>query len=273
MKVVITLLSLSLPLLLQAQLIGEGEKASLRKGNRAYDAGDYASSTGHYEQALKYNTASQKGFFNLGDALYAQDEYQKAAKQFELAAKLSEDNALKAQAFHNQGNALLKEFETTQDQQRKGQALGESIEAYKNALRMNPSDADTRYNLAYAQRLQQQNQNQNGDNNQNQDQNQDQQNQDQNQQNQDQQNQDQQNQQQNQDQQNQQNQDQQQQDNQQQQGQNQQNQQQQGKPTQMSKEDIERMLEQLLQQENKVQEKVQKRRIKVKPGKKPDKDW
>ena len=75
---------------------------------------------------------------------------------------LSKDE--KAKIYHNIGNSFLK-----------SQKYKESIEAYKNALRNNPNDMDTKYNLIYAQKkLQQQQQQQQQDQNQDQNQNQDQ---------------------------------------------------------------------------------------------------
>ena len=62
-----------------------------------------------------------------------------------------------AAAYHNTGNALLSD-----------KKIEESINAYKMALKNNPKDNDTRYNLAYAQMMlkkQQQNQDKNKDKN------------------------------------------------------------------------------------------------------------
>jgi len=99
--------------------------------------------------------------FNLGDAYYKQGRYDEAIKSFQSALIGTENNNFKSRVYHNIGNSLLK-----------SQKVKESIEAYKNALKLNPNDQDTKYNLSYALSLL------NNQNNQQQ-QNKDQQNQDQ----------------------------------------------------------------------------------------------
>ena len=132
---------------------------------------------------------------------------------------------------------------------------GESINAYENALRLNPGDEDTKYNLAYAQRMLRQQQN-NKQNNQNKNQNQKKQDQQQQQQQQQQQKEQQQKEQQQQ----------------QEQKQQQEQQQKQAQKGQMSKEDAERMLEALKNDELKTLEKVNKKQTQGAPVK-IEKDW
>ena len=102
-------------------------------------------------------------------ALYGQEKYEETVKHYEPLVDNSNDPETAAHVWHNIGNSLLE-----------GQQYGPSIEAYKNSLRLNPSDMDTKYNLAYAQKkLQEQEQEQQDQDQQDQDQNQDQQDQDQ----------------------------------------------------------------------------------------------
>ena len=116
--------------------------------------------------------------FNLGDAIYKQGRYEEALEEFKNSLSLAKTDEQKAQIFHNIGNTFLK-----------SQKLQESIGAYREALKLNPSDLETKYNLSYAlkQMQNQQNNQQNQQNQDQQDQNQDQ-NQDQQDQNQDQEN-------------------------------------------------------------------------------------
>jgi len=203
----------------------------IREGNREFEKQNFDESEILYRKALEESKIPYRSSFNIGDALYKQEKYEEAVGQFDGLSESAPDKDAKSRTFHNLGNALLQ-----------NQKLEESIEAYKEALRNNPSDMETKYNLAYAQSLlknqqQQQNQNQN-----NQDQNQEQdQEKNQNQNNQDQdrdQDQDQ-----KQDQQNENPQD----------GQPQQEQ-----PNQISKEDAQRILQALQNEEKEVQEKVKK---------------
>lgn len=120
----------------------QDENKHIRKGNDLYENGNYVESQSRYLKALEENSKSFSGAFNLGDALYKQEKYEEAANQFNVISQSAPDKISKAKAFHNQGNSLLK-----------AKKLEESINAYKNALKNNPKDDDTRYNLAYAQQM------------------------------------------------------------------------------------------------------------------------
>jgi tetratricopeptide (TPR) repeat protein len=222
----------------------------VREGNRQYNAGKEVDAETSYRGALAVDEKSDIATFNLGNSLYRQKKHEEAGKEFEKAVSASTDKMERARAYHNLGNSYLQQ-----------QKLKESIEAYKQALRNNPNDADTKYNLSYAMNLlkQQEQQQQNQDN---QDKNQNQDNQDnQNQQNQDQQNKD------NQDQQNQE-QNQQQQDQKKDEMQQKQQQQQQ----QINREDAQRMLDAIAQEEKELLEKLQqKERAGYRP--KIEKNW
>lgn len=238
------------------------ERKYIREGNDLFEQQDFEKAEVEYRKAADKKADSFEAAFNMADALYKQKKYEEALEQFSALAEQEKDKKRLGEIYHNIGNTLLS-MEKTE----------ESIEAYKESLRNNPTSEQTKYNLEYARHMQQQQQQQqqNQENQDNQEQNQDQQDQDQQnkeQQNQDKQNQEQQDQQQqNQEQQNkdQQNQDQQQQN-------QQQAQPQEGK---ISKEDAERLLEALANDEKQVQEKVQKQKAQEQKAKrlKIDKNW
>jgi tetratricopeptide (TPR) repeat protein len=186
-----------------------------------------------YRKALDINPKSTDAMFNLGNALLMQQKVKEAMEQYESVSKVEKDKSKLAEIYHNMGVIL-----------QSAKQYPQCIEAYKESLRNNPKDDETRYNLALAQKMlkdQQQNQ-------QNQDQQQQQQEQkeDKQEQNQDQQEQDQKNQQ-------------------------QQQQQQQQNKNEMSKENAQQLLNAVMQDEKNVQDKV-KKQIQIQ-GKKLDKDW
>lgn len=244
------------------QAIAQSENKFIRKGNDSFEKGDYQKAEIDYRKALEKNQSSVKGEFNLGGAMYQQQNFEESVKKFEGLTGENLPPEQKAASYHNLGNSLmgLQQYEP-------------AIEAYKNALRQNPDDQDSKYNLEYARRMLQQQQQQQQQQDQNQDKK-DQEDQDQKQDQKDQKKDDQQkDDQQKQDQKNdQQKQDQQQQD-QQQNNQDQQQQQQQQQPKQISKEDAERMLQALKDNEKKTMEKIKLEKLKNAKKVKSEKDW
>ncbi len=99
---------------------------------------------------LKYFTGKQlirtkqsaDAIFNSGDALYKQKKYEDAGKQFAETHKMNEDKDKKSSSLYNLGNSMLM-----------ANKFQESIEAYKNSLRLKPDNQEAKYNLAYAQDL------------------------------------------------------------------------------------------------------------------------
>ena len=141
------------------------EKKFIRRGNSAYKTQDYDNSELNYRKALEKKPNSFDAGFDLGDALFRQKKYEEAIKQFENLARSETSKDNKAKAYHNLGNTYM----VSKDEQQQPR-YKEAVEAYKNALRNNPKDDETRYNLAYAQKMlkqqqQQQKQNQDKDKN------------------------------------------------------------------------------------------------------------
>lgn len=138
----------------------QSENALIRRGNEAFQKGDYNAAADFYTRSRQKNPDNPTAGFNLGAALYRLGHNDSVRHVLQDILRKNPSPDLAAKAWHNLGNTYLSE--------RKPQ---EAIEAYKNALRLNPDDDDTRYNLAYAQRLipppQNQNQNQKNDKNSN----------------------------------------------------------------------------------------------------------
>ena len=219
----------------------------MRSGNKLFldavsdttkiDSVKFSNAETEYRKALNKKPNDLQWNFNLADAIYKQQRFDEAAGKFsEIAEKMTTPEE-KARALHNMGNSELM-----------NQKIDESIETYKKALRQNPTDLDTKYNLAYAQLLKKKKEEQQ----QNQDQNQDQDKQDQDQDKQDQ----------NKDQQNKDNQDQQNQDEQQQPQQN-----------KISKENAEQLLQVLQNDEREIQDKVKKMQAAKAKRARTEKEW
>lgn len=231
MKYIVLLVFLLLANITFAQ---KNEREYLRHGNKLYNDSLYVKAEVDYRKALDANPKSTEAIYNLGLSLSQQQKLKEAMEQYDAASKIEKNKTKLAKIYHNMGVIL-----------QASQQYPQCIEAYKQALRNNPKDDETRYNLALAQKLlkdQQQDQ-QNQDNNQNQDQQQKDQQQKEQEQNKD---------------------------------QKKDQQQQPPKPQQpkeneMSKENAQQLLNSVMQDEKDVQDKVKK--MQQVQGVKLDKDW
>ena len=120
----------------------KAERDYLRKGNRQYHDSAFVDAEVSYRKALEAKPTSAMSRYNLGNALLFQNKPQEAMKEFEAASKMEHDKGKLASIYHNAGVILqgAKQYQ-------------QAIEAYKESLRNNPTDHETRYNLALCQRL------------------------------------------------------------------------------------------------------------------------
>ncbi|WP_282070892.1 tetratricopeptide repeat protein [Polaribacter atrinae] len=114
----------------------------LRQGNDLYNKKQFTDASVAYQKSLANNTKYDKASYNLGNAFYENNNFKEAVPQYELTAETAKDKFTKAEAYHNIGNAMM--------EQKQYQL---AVDAYKNSLRNNPNDDETRYNLAVAQSL------------------------------------------------------------------------------------------------------------------------
>ena len=239
--------------------ITSDEKNLVRDGNDLYKQNSFVDAEVKYKKALENNPNYETANFNLGNAIYEQNRFKEAAPFYEMVTKTSKDKLSKSEAFHNVGNISMKEKKYAQ-----------AVEAYKNALRQNSKDEETRYNLALAKKLlEQEKQQQDKD-----DKNKDKKDQDKkDQQNKDDQNKDQdkeENKDKNDQNKNNENKDQQNKDQQDKKDKNQEKQQ--PKPNELSKQQMEQLLEAMNNEENKTQKKVNAKKAKGRKVKQ-EKDW
>ncbi len=118
------------------------EKEIIRDGNDFYNQNNFTDAEIQYKKALEVNPNYEKANYNLGNAIYQQNRFKEALPMYDLVTKTTENKLTKAENFHNMGNVFMKEKQ-----------YDKAIEAYKNSLRNNSKDDETRYNLALAQKL------------------------------------------------------------------------------------------------------------------------
>lgn len=139
MKNLYTILSLAalfiVPMLTKAQQ----EDAAIRQGNKLYHQGQFDKALPEYQKALEQNPKNAVARYNLANARYRNNKFEDAEKSFDDVIDNTTDNKYKEKSYYNKGVALSKE-----------KKLQESIDAWKKALRLDPNDADARFNLQKA---------------------------------------------------------------------------------------------------------------------------
>lgn len=92
-----------------------------------------------YKKAIEMDTTMAIAHYNLGTALIRQNNAQEAMKEFQTAAKFETDKKRLSDIYHNMGVLL-----------HVGQKYAEAVECYKESLRNDPSNHETRYNYILA---------------------------------------------------------------------------------------------------------------------------
>lgn len=122
----------------------------MHRGNAAFRAHKYDAAATLYREALHHNPHSARALFNLGDTYLAKGDARAADSLYLEASRLEKNAQVKSMAFHNRG--YIRQKMALADRERQQQLLRDAIEQYKQALRLNPRDNDTRYNLALCQK-------------------------------------------------------------------------------------------------------------------------
>lgn len=117
----------------------------ISQGNELYKEGKYGEAAVLYKKAISNKTGEAAAHYNLGNALYKNNDTDSAIKAYDKAIAFSKTNKEKAETWYNKGVLLQND-----------KKLPECIHAYKQALKYDPSDEDARLNLQKA--LQQQKQ-------------------------------------------------------------------------------------------------------------------
>lgn len=145
-------------IILTSAALPQSMRELVNKGVDFYKEGRMTDAEVNFKKGIEKAPKNYIANFNLGDAYYKEQRFDEAIKSYQKALAESKTANQKAQVYHNIGNSLLKD-----------KKIDESIEAYKQALKLNPGDAETKYNLSYAlsQKNNQQNKKQNQDKNKN----------------------------------------------------------------------------------------------------------
>lgn len=118
------------------------EKSHVIKGNKEYIHGDYLKAESQYKIALSEDANSLKANYNLGNALYSQKKFDEARAHYDHVLKNENSSKLeKAHSYHNIGKTYLDENE-----------FEKAAHNFKESLKLNPNDDETRYNYSLAKK-------------------------------------------------------------------------------------------------------------------------
>ena len=121
----------------------QNDRQLIREGNRMFNKQQYDKAEIQYRKAVSKNPSNTQAVYNLGCALMMQNKDSAAIVQYEKAVKLEKNKFRLASAYHNIGVICQNH-----------KMYGDAIKAYEQALRNNPKDDETRYNLALCKKLQ-----------------------------------------------------------------------------------------------------------------------
>lgn len=133
-----------LALLLSLPAGAQSQKQTIKEGNDAYKKAKYDSAAMQYSKVLQKDPDNVTAQYNLGNALYKADKKEEAIGAYEKSAGKLDKPVEKSNAYYNKGVVYQND-----------QKLAECIEAYKNALKLDPDNEDARHNLQLALKKQQ----------------------------------------------------------------------------------------------------------------------
>ncbi len=113
------------------------------EGNSLAEKDDFVAAEMEYRKAISKQASNMAGTYNLGNSYYKKGNFEEALYRHQQAAIAANTKQEKHLAYHNIGNTLMQ-----------NQKFAEAVDAYKQALRNDPTDDETRYNLALAKKKQ-----------------------------------------------------------------------------------------------------------------------
>lgn len=137
MKNILTIFLIFCISVTQAQ--SENANRLIQEGNKNYKQKKYSQAAEQYKSAMQADTSNQIAVFNLANTYYRMNKPDEAIQLYNSISENKKDLALQENTFYNQGVVFGKK-----------NSLEQSIEAYKNALRINPDDSSARENLQKA---------------------------------------------------------------------------------------------------------------------------
>jgi tetratricopeptide (TPR) repeat protein len=158
MKRILPLILFTLLLLPSLSVAQNGNaRKDTRKGNREYKANHFDRAEVDYRRALHHDSTAYRAHYNLGNSLYRQKKYEEATQHYSRTLEHPGlDKKTRSRILHNRGNGNLKAGLQKENRAEGMQQFQQAVNDYQEALKLNPKNDDTRYNLSYAKKLLQQ---------------------------------------------------------------------------------------------------------------------
>jgi Ca-activated chloride channel family protein len=138
-KPLFSFLLFSFYFLVSPNLFAQKENALISKGNQLYKQKKFDESQQEYEKAVSQAPANSTANYNLGNVQFRKNNFTDASKSYTTSVEHATDKPVQEKGYYNKGVALIKQQKTD-----------ESIDAWKNALKLDPNDEDARENLEKA---------------------------------------------------------------------------------------------------------------------------
>jgi tetratricopeptide (TPR) repeat protein len=119
---------------------------------RDYKAGNYDNALKEYERLLQRNSGDPRLRFNAGAAAYQNQQFDEAFKQFDQTLQSSTDLKLQELAYYNRANSLYWLGERTTDPAKKTENWEKALKDFDSSLKLNPQDADARFNREFVKK-------------------------------------------------------------------------------------------------------------------------
>ncbi len=126
----------------EQELLAKENQELLSRAQKNIEKGDFASAEAKYRKVIGSDPKNTEAKYNLGNLYYRMGKNQEAQKRYIQAIETAQSKSDKHKMYHNLGNVFMNEKQ-----------YRPAVEAYKNALRNNPTDDETRYNLALAKKM------------------------------------------------------------------------------------------------------------------------
>jgi len=126
-----------------------GAHGLVKEGNKLFSGGQYGKALVKYTDAQLKSPDEPRLHYNIGTVLYKQKKFDRAAESFKKVISLADEKDLKQKAWYNLGNSRFRQAVSAGD----AELLGKAVDAYTEALKIDPNDKDAKYNLEVARKM------------------------------------------------------------------------------------------------------------------------